>query len=137
MADGLDETILHLTWTDFQFAVWSMADKVDRTRTHIYGVPRGGLCLAVALSHETGIPLAMEPGPNMIVVDDIADSGKTIAEFEEAQRLVWVARHPARHVAQHVRLLPAGDDRWVLFPWEKEENAVTDRAGYAPYQRNL
>lgn len=57
--------MLRLTWADFDRAVAVLAALVNRTPTRrLYGIPRGGLCLAVALSHATGLPLSMEPGPD-------------------------------------------------------------------------
>ena len=44
--------IKHFTWSEFDKSVEEIADKCKfREFSGIYGVPRGGLCLAVALSH--------------------------------------------------------------------------------------
>lgn len=41
----------------------------------IYGIPRGGLPLAVLLSNRLSLPLLMAPTKQCIVVDDIFDTG--------------------------------------------------------------
>jgi len=124
--------MLVLSWIDFNVAVAKLAPLIDQTVVQkLYGVPRGGLCLAVALSHVTGIPLAMEPAPGCAIIDDIADTGDTLRELKGAQKLVWVLR-PQSMLSCHSALkLALNDDRWVLFPWEKEANADKDRDRYA------
>ena len=124
--------MLRLTWADFDEAVAKLAPRISRTSPrYLYGIPRGGLCLAVALSHTTGIPLAIELGPNCVIVDDIADTGTTLRQFEGAQKLVWVFRPRSLVNVRAALRLPLDDDRWVLFPWEKESNADKDRDRYA------
>lgn len=119
-----------LSWEDFDTAVAALAKLVDRTRPCIYGVPRGGLPLAVALSHATGIPLSVHPEWRMVCVDDIVDKGFTLAQIQtsypDAQFLAWIAR-PERNVTAAVTLF---SDDWILFPWEKPENAEDDERRY-------
>ena len=66
---------------------WDMADRfVDSVSricdencfAGVYGLPRGGLPLAVWISHRAGIPLLLAPCRNALVVDDIADTGATL-----------------------------------------------------------
>jgi hypoxanthine phosphoribosyltransferase len=123
---------LRLTWADFDEAVATLAPMIYRpTAKRLYGVPRGGLSLAVALSHQTGIPLAIEPGPDCLIVDDIADTGTTLRRFTGAQMLVWVFRPRSLVNVRAALRLTRDDDRWVLFPWEKESNADQDRDRYS------
>jgi len=50
--------ISHFTWNEFDKSVEQIADKCRfKDFSGIYGVPRGGLCLAVALSHKLKINL--------------------------------------------------------------------------------
>ena len=48
--------ISYFTWSEFDKSVEEIADKCRfKEFSGIYGVPRGGLCLAVALSHKLKI----------------------------------------------------------------------------------
>jgi len=50
--------ISYFTWSEFDKSVEEIADKCRfKEFSGIYGVPRGGLCLAVALSHKLKINL--------------------------------------------------------------------------------
>lgn len=68
----------HITWQEFDEFVASYPKPICDS---FYPVPRGGYCLAVALSHRFGIPLVDSPKKLSIIVDDIADSGKTLSKI--------------------------------------------------------
>jgi len=94
----------------------------------ITGVPRGGLIPAVLMSHKFNIPfIGLEaaktlPGDlkkKVLVIDDIADSGNTLAQIERHnfQTATLARRYSSTYtpsmVGQDVR-----DDHWLVFPWE-------------------
>jgi len=94
----------------------------------ITGVPRGGLIPAVLMSHRFGIPyIGLEaaktlPGDlkkKVLVIDDIADSGNTLAQIERHnfQTATLARRYSSTYtpsmVGQDIR-----DDHWLVFPWE-------------------
>ena len=61
--------ISYFTWGEFDKSVEQIADKCRfKVFSGIYGVPRGGLCLAVALSHKLKIELISEPLKNSLIV---------------------------------------------------------------------
>ena len=54
--------ISYFTWREFDKSVENIANKCKFLEfSGIYGVPRGGLCLAVALSHKLKLNLVLEP----------------------------------------------------------------------------
>jgi len=94
----------------------------------ITGVPRGGLIPAVLMSHKFDIPyIGLEaaktlPGDlkkKILVVDDIADSGNTLAQI---QRHKFKTATLARRYSSSYSPLMVGedisDDHWIVFPWE-------------------
>ena len=60
--------IIYFTWSEFDKSVEQIANKCRfKEFSGIYGVPRGGLCLAVALSHKLKIKLISEPVKNSLI----------------------------------------------------------------------
>lgn len=124
-----------LSWAAFDAAVDAMAVMAQRlapSARAIFGVPRGGLPLAVGLSHRlSGLPLlsSTDDLSGVIVVDDVVETGETFRWLapRAALFLCWVSKShkvPAHHI---IRLPKSA---WVIFPWEVAENAAADAADY-------
>ena len=63
--------VKYFSWCEFDKSVENIANKCKFLEfSGIYGVPRGGLCLAVALSHKLKIELISKPIKNSLIVDD-------------------------------------------------------------------
>ena len=74
------------TWSEFDKSVEHIAKECDFLDfSGIYGIPRGGLCLAVALSHRLKINLISEPKKNSLIVDDIYETGNTLNTFKNIE----------------------------------------------------
>lgn len=96
----------------------------------VWGPPRGGLIIAVMISHELGIPLITLPrwimvifaflslAKKIIITDDIADTGKTLAPFHKSV-IVTPYYHRQSIVVPDI-WLHEKTDAFVVFPWEKE-----------------
>jgi GTP cyclohydrolase I len=94
----------------------------------IYGVPRGGVPVALAVAgHGRGaITVVDSPEKAQVLIDDLTDSGTTKNHY--------LAHYPAS------RFIPLfnkkdGDDRWYVFPWEGE--AGSDVSGPGDIVRRL
>ena len=103
----------------------------------ITGVPRGGLIPAVLMSHKFGIPyIGLEaaktlPGDlkkKILVVDDIADSGNTLAQIQRHNfRTATLARRYSSSFSPTFVGEDILDDHWLIFPWEqKSSKAIQD-----------
>ena len=103
----------------------------------ITGVPRGGLIPAVLMSHKFDIPyIGLEaaktlPGDlkkKILVVDDIADSGNTLAQIQRHNfRTATLARRYSSSFTPTVTGTDILDDHWLIFPWEqKSSKAIQD-----------
>ena len=121
-----------LSWQQFDDAVALLAVRArSRDLTGVYGVPRGGLCLAVALSHAMDLPLLQSPEPDALVVDDVYETGRTLEtlrlQFPQASFAVWVSKTPPLwwHAAEVV-----DSPEWLLFPWENADQAMADEQAY-------
>jgi len=92
----------------------------------LYGIPRGGLVPAVYLSHALDIPLwtgfEKQYPKRLLVVDDIADTGKTLLDMRlntPSDMLVRMATvfYKRRSVVEP-DFYEEVTDKWIVFPWE-------------------
>ena len=105
-----------LSWAQFDQAVQQLASRFAGSAvTGVYGVPRGGLCLAVALSHAIDRPLLSAPEPSALIVDDVYETGRTLqalkGQVPQASFAVWVSKvRPDWWVAAEV----AASSEWLV-----------------------
>jgi len=123
---------LYLTWEDIENQITDLAEQISKNRENIiavYGLPRGGLIPAVLLSHKLGVKYVNEwplikdlyHPYNVLIVDDICDSGKTLKEYNN---------HPTAtlHYKPSAITKPtfysniAEEDVWIVYPWENEDS---------------
>lgn len=117
-----------ISWNLIDEAVTDIAFNIKNTNQDfkgIYGIPRGGLILAVMLSHKLDLPLIMskdELDENSIIIDDIADTGRTLWDFLEYQSyVVTIHKHEKSIFKPDYSVLDKGD-KWIVYPWETEDS---------------
>lgn len=99
---------------------------------YIFGMPRGGLIPAVMLSHKLNIPMTQDPNQsNVLVVDDICDSGETFKKFHiEYPNAKFACLHFKPHTSVFNPDLAANkffSNYWISYPWEKlDANPIQD-----------
>ena len=86
----------------------------------VYGIPRGGLILAVLLSHKLELPMLLAPTSKSLVVDDIADTGKTLQHFHDIGTFIVTLYYHQQSLIMPSLWLHEKGDKWVVFPWEVE-----------------
>lgn len=131
--------MIRLSWEDFDRAVEAIAaDLAGSDLRGVHGIARGGLPLAVAVSHRLGLPLVGAPAQDVLTLDDIHDTGQTLRNLRAdcpdlGPVCVWVTREadPADYDAV---LIDAGPD-WFVFPWECEAKAEADRLAFEESRR--
>lgn len=121
---------LFMSWTGFDEIINDICRKIYRSGAEIlkvYGIPRGGLVPAVAISHRLGVPLTDTLGPHTLLVDDISDSGRTFEKLTNSGRILQVFPHfytASIYIREGTVHLPnfygleIKDTRWIVFPWE-------------------
>ena len=90
----------------------------------VFGTPRGGLEVAIPMSHYFDLPFLAAPTSKSLVVEDIADKGESLLH----QRTIgcFIATlyyHPQSLVVPDVWLRQKPKDTeevemWIRFPWE-------------------
>ena len=123
--------ISYITWSEFDKGVDYIANKCKLLEfSGVYGVPRGGLCLAVALSHKLKINLLTGPMKNSLIVDDVYETGITLNTFkniEGAKFFVLFSKNkPTWWNSVHL----AEKSEWIVFPWENTIDLHSDRNSY-------
>jgi len=123
--------VTYFTWKEFDKSVEFIAEKCNFLEfSGIYGIPRGGLCLAVALSHKLKLKLISKPIKNSLIVDDVYETGITLNSFkniEGAKFFVLFSKNkPTWWESVHI----SDKSDWIVFPWENTSNLQSDRNDY-------
>jgi hypoxanthine phosphoribosyltransferase len=121
---------IKFSWSDFDRAVdqivWQLTagNKLDQFG-QIWGIPRGGLILAVALSHRLDKPLVSDidqlsiPANHrrFLVVDEICDTGKTLEPFSNLLTAT-IHYNPKACYRPIIWVYPKSEEDWIIYPWE-------------------
>jgi len=121
--------IRYISWDEFDEALDKFPIPVCDS---FYPIPRGGMVLAVALSHRFNKPIVHLPTKMSIIVDDIADSGKTLQKVRlkyPYPAYVLARRYTCKQNAITTALEISNDD-WLVFPWENKQKAKEDYESY-------
>ena len=123
--------ISYFTWSDFDESVELIANKCKfRDFSGIYGVPRGGVCLAVALSHKLKIELISEPIKNSLIVDDVYETGLTLTTFKDIEGAMFFVLFSKIKPTWWNTVFISKKSQWIVFPWENSLNSKNDREEY-------
>ena len=119
---------IYIDWEDFGIAIDELVEEINSSvypmYDGVYGFPRGGLPVAVALSHKLRIPFINnidDVTDDTLIVDDINDTGKTlknISIFNDIATIYsapWSIVNPTFFVRYKVL-----KDSWIIFPWEND-----------------
>ena len=107
------------SWDDVERFVKKVTDECGEA-CGVYGPPRGGLTLAVMLSHRLNVPMLMAPCDGCLIVDDICDSGDTMWHHRKTIdckiATMFYVRESA--VTHDFWMFEKKQGDWVVFPWE-------------------
>ncbi len=111
------------TWNEFDADIKKLAQKIKRSKKHfsaVWGPARGGLPVAVCLSHALDLSLAKRPtDTSVLIVDDIADTGRTLNAYAKRGFFIATLFYHKQCLYVPGLWLHEKGDRWVVFPWEK------------------
>ena len=123
--------IKHFTWSEFDKSVEYIADQCKFLEfSGIYGIPRGGLCLAVALSHRLKINLLSEPIKNSLIVDDVYETGITLNTYKNIEGAMFFVLFSKIKPIWWKTVNISKKKEWIVFPWENTINSQSDRNAY-------
>lgn len=135
--------IMKVSWVAYETGVKNLVEQIQKSKLdlkYITGVPRGGLPLAVSLSHALDlqfIDFAPYPGvvpPRTLVCDDICDTGRTLCDSMNLfnAKNIQGMRAPTKNIVFSAALFYRANKlyqpdffgfklnhkKWLQFPWE-------------------
>jgi len=127
----MNDMINYFTWSDFDKSVEYIANKCKFLEfSGIYGVPRGGLCLAVALSHKLKVNLISKPIKNSLIVDDVYETGITLKSFKDIEGAMFFVLFSKIKPTWWNTVNISKKKEWIVFPWENPINLHIDQKEY-------
>jgi hypoxanthine phosphoribosyltransferase len=123
-----------IDWYYLHVMCKKLAEKVRHAKFKgVAGIARGGLIPAVIISHHLNIPYLTTYPVNadvydVLVIDDIVDSGKTFKQVLEGQEhrrfaSLFVNKNKCNYYPD---FFVEETTDWIVFPYETEEDSVSD-----------
>lgn len=118
---------VYVSWEDMETYINEVIKDIKNKNikpSGVYGIPRGGLIIATLLSYKLDIPLLTAPAKDCIIIDDIADSGRSLCHYTENDTqfnkyyITTMYYHERSMVKPHFYLY-LKEDKWIVFPWEE------------------
>ena len=125
----------YITWEKFDDQVNKLASKIKNV-DYVVGVPRGGLILAVMMSHRLGIKhITIDhlekleefnlniDNKSILIVDDISDSGQTLKHYKKqgyTTATIDVRNTTITKPDYYCNWLDTPD--WIVYPWEEKDS---------------
>jgi uncharacterized protein len=112
---------VYVTWKETMSMAEELVNRINKSKLKfdgIYGIPRGGLPLAVILSYRLNIPVLLYPTKDTLVVDDISDNGLTLQRMKNKKIATlystsWTVTNPDWFIKEK-----KSKEDWLVFPWE-------------------
>jgi hypoxanthine phosphoribosyltransferase len=121
-----------IEWRDIEDAIERLAINIINSNIEIAavgGLPRGGLIPAVMLSHRLNIPFVSQSNiggivGNILIVDDICDSGKTLKRFKFENSVYTATLHHKTTAEYEPNFFwkLASPNEWIVYPWERKDS---------------
>ena len=123
-----------VSWAEYEILLEKLAKKMvlkNNISKSLYGIPRGGLIVAICLTHVNEnfslYPLSklFRVNPvksdidSIIVIDDIIDSGDTAHKFFDYYELGTLFWRVGSSFEPDYYAEKLDSDVWIRFPWEK------------------
>ena len=117
-----------LTPQEFHDKILKLAEMIPKNKyTYVYGIPRGGLIIAVYLSHYLNLYILkdlkevyLDSQPIILIADDVADTGETLKWFEGFDRAT-IYYKPRSIVKPTYFVEKCLNSDWIVYPYEKIE----------------
>jgi len=132
---------IYYTWKQFDDDVKKILKFIKRKKIKvkwIYGIPKGGLVLGVALANHLKVPLftqrmslfkcvrmfyKKEELKHILVVDDVSDTGGTMLDIPDIIQHYTVTLHKKKRTqfTPDFWCREIEQDTWIIYPWEPKK----------------
>ena len=117
---------IFVSWDDINKYLDGVVEDVKKRGlkpSGVYGVPRGGLIFATMLSYKMDIPLLLNAAKDCIIIDDIADSGRTLMHFTKNDTqfhkfYITTMYYHERSMVKPDYYMFEKKDNWIVYPYE-------------------
>lgn len=127
----------YVTWEEIEQDIDSIVKDLLKHADidYVVGIPRGGLIIAVMISHRLGVKhmtidhlekleefdLDIDK-KKILIVDDISDSGQTLKRFRKDYTTATLdVRNTTIAIPQfYANWLDTAD--WIVYPWERKDS---------------
>jgi len=121
-----------IDWSDVDRAINKIIANISSSEVKINavgGLPRGGLIPAVMISHRLNIPFVSQANiknifGNILIVDDISDTGKTLKQFKFEENIYTATLHwkqSSEYQPDYFWEI-AYENEWIVYPWENKNS---------------
>jgi hypoxanthine phosphoribosyltransferase len=128
---------VYVTWEQIEKGVDNIVNDLLKNADidYVVGIPRGGLIIAVMISHRLGVKhmtidhlekleefdLNIDK-KKILIVDDISDSGQTLKRFRKDYTTATLdVRNTTIAIPQfYANWLDNAD--WIVYPWERKDS---------------
>jgi hypoxanthine phosphoribosyltransferase len=120
---------VYITWGQVNKLLDKIHKQIGSNINYVAGIPRGGTILAILYSHRYEIEYMENPSnhyPSLLILDDIADTGKTLKEWKDRINVPYYA---TLHYKKSSIIEPdyygkklIKEDKWIVYPWERKDS---------------
>jgi hypoxanthine phosphoribosyltransferase len=130
-----------INYSDYGIMLKDLVHKIEQKNYSniiaVYGIPRGGLPIAVHLSHYLNLDfikseseiidkLKRSKNDNIIICDDVCDTGETFYKLSKELRkftdqLIYISLYYKIHAEFNPDIYLKETNRWISFPWERND----------------
>lgn len=126
MLEVSDSNVIVLTWAEVHNAAARLIVGCVVPPTEVYGIPTGGSVVAALIADRYGLELLDElpedPGPEVLIVDDLVDTGATLRPYTLAYPNATIAALYRKPYSPGIASTAILVDSWLAFPWEHRQS---------------
>lgn len=130
-----NQDIHYVTWKQYDSMLYQLSHKLEKLPTGIqlYGIPRGGIHIALDLNYilkDTIFIMSIPSIPpdqkhdNILILDDIVDSGDTIVKYSNSFKTASLFYRYNSVYEPDYYVEEIYNDDWIQFPWERDLGAI-------------